>query len=572
MNNLARLIKYVLPHRNRLILAAFLTALVSGITGATMLLIKPIIDKVFIAKDTGMLFMILWLVPLMWFIRGIAFYGQAYLLQYVGQRVTLALRGDLFAKLMSLSHDFYNRNSSGKILSRMTNDLYIIQNALLRLPLNFIGDFLTTLVLIGIIFWLNFKFAVIAFVVFPVVALPLVDFARRMRKAAHAGQKQMAEIYNRIQEAVTGISVIKTFRMEERQKAVFEKENTEFYSHQMKFVKVDSRSSPIMEFISAVALTLIIWYGAMDVLKDVWTSGAFFAFLGAAMSIYKPIKNFSSANALLQQTVVSAGRIFEIIDEKPAIADAPGAADFGEFRQAVTLEDVDYYYDHKHPVLKKLNIKISRGEKVALVGPSGAGKTTVAHLVLRFYDACSGRVAIDGVDVRDITLASLRAQMALVTQDIILFNDTIKNNILCGRPGASDEDVREAARRANAADFIESLPDGYETVVGERGALLSGGQKQRVAVARAILKDAPILILDEATSSLDAESEKSVAEAIENLMAEKTVLMIAHRLATIKNADRILVIDDGAVVEEGSHDELVRRQGVYHRICLLQLL
>jgi ABC-type multidrug transport system fused ATPase/permease subunit len=206
------------------------------------------------------------------------------------------------------------------------------------------------------------------------------------------------------------------------------------------------------------------------------------------------------------------------------------------------------------------------------VGPSGAGKTTVAHLVLRFYDACAGRVAIDGVDVRDITLASLRAQMALVTQDIILFNDTIKNNILCGRPAATDEEVREAARRANAADFIESLPSGYETVVGERGALLSGGQKQRVAVARAILKDAPILILDEATSSLDAESEKSVAEAIENLMAEKTVLMIAHRLATIKNADRILVIDDGAVVEEGSHDELVRRQGVYHRICLLQLL
>ncbi|MDI6756649.1 MAG: ABC transporter ATP-binding protein [Endomicrobiia bacterium] len=572
MKHLARLLKYVIPYKKRLILAAFCTALVSGLTGATMWLIKPVMDKVFIAKDTAMLVMILWLVPLIWFVRGLAFYGQAYLLQYVGQRVTKELRQELFAKLMALSHDFYHRNPSGKILSRMTNDLQIIQSALLRLPLNFVGDFLTTLVLIGIIFWLNFKFALIAFVVFPVVALPLVDFARRMRKAAHAGQRQMSEIYNRIQEAVSGISVIKTFLMESRQKDVFETENAEFYAQQMKFVKVDARSSPIMEFISAVALTLIIWYGAADVINGVWTTGAFFAFLGAAMSIYKPIKNFSSTNALLQQTVVSAVRVFEILDEKPVISDLASARELSAFRDAITIENVVFYYDKKHPVLNKLDIRISKGEKVALVGPSGSGKTTAAHLILRFYDVCGGRVAVDGVDVRDVTLASLRAQMALVTQDIVLFNDTVGNNILCGRPQSSDADVREAARRANAADFIESLPSGYETVVGERGALLSGGQKQRIAVARAILKDAPILILDEATSSLDAESEKSVAEAIENLMAEKTVLIIAHRLSTIKNADRILVLESGSVVEEGSHEELVNQQGIYHRLCLLQLL
>jgi len=574
MKHLKRLLsRYVFVYKKRLLLAAFCTAIVSSLTGATMWLVKPIMDKVFISRDISMLKMMLWLVPAIWLVRGFAFYGQAYLLQYIGQRVTRTLRAELFEKLMTLTHDFYNRRPSGKILSVLTNDLMMIQNALLRIPLNFVGDFLTTLVLVGIIFYLNFKFALLAFVVLPIVALPLVDFAKRMRRAAGAGQKQMAEIYNRIQEAIAGISVIKSFRLENMQIESFAKENALFYEHQMKFVKVDSRSSPIMEFISAVALTLIIWYGAIDVIKGVWTTGAFFAFLAAAMSIYKPIKNFSSTNAILQQSIVSAGRIFEILDEKPTVCDKEGAVVMPPFSREIEFKDVLFRYGNKKsPALENFNLKISKGEKLALVGPSGAGKTTVAHLLLRFYDIEKGNIFIDGTDIRDVKIDSLRDQMSLVTQDIVLFNDTIKNNILCGKSGATDEEVVAAARKANASEFIEALPLKYDTVVGERGVFLSGGQKQRIAVARAILKNSPILILDEATSSLDAESEKLVGEAIENLMADKTVLIIAHRLATVKDATRIVVMENGAVVEEGTHAELVQQKGIYHRLCLLQLL
>jgi len=574
MKNIKRLLlNYVLVYKKRLIGAAFATVIVSSLTGATMWLIKPIMDKVFISQDVKMLKMMLWLVPTIWLIRGFAFYAQAYLLQYIGQRVTATLRAELFEKLMTLSHDFYNRRPSGKILSVLTNDLILIQNALLRLPLNFVGDFLTTIVLIGIVFYLNFKFALIAFVAFPVVALPLIDFARRMRHAAHAGQKQMAEIYNRIQEAISAITVIKTFRLEKIQIEKFRKENILFYEHQMKFVKVDSRSSPIMEFISAVALTLIIWYGAIDVINGVWTTGAFFAFLAAAMSLYKPIKNFSSTNALLQQSIVSTGRVFEILDEEPSVKDKTDAVILAPFNREIKFSNVTFRYGNRRgAALEDFNLTISKGEKLALVGPSGAGKTTVAHLLLRFYDIQGGNIFIDGVDIRDVTLASLRSQMSLVTQDIVLFNDTIKNNILCGRPDATDEEIFAVARKANAAEFIESLPLKYDTIVGERGVFLSGGQKQRIAIARAMLKNAPILVLDEATSSLDAESEKQVGEAIEKLMADKTVLIIAHRLATVKDASRIIVMENGKVVEEGSHSELVEQKGIYHRLCLLQLL
>ncbi len=545
---------------------------VSGLMGVSMWLIKPVIDRVFILKDLSMLYKMLWLIPSIWLVRGLAFYGQSYLLQYIGQRVTQRLRNDLFGKLMELSHDFYHRNPSGKIISRMTNDLHVIQNGLLRLPLSFIGDTLTVIFLIGLLFYLNFKFALIAFIVFPIVALPLANFAKKMRAAAQKGQKQIAEIYHRIQEGISGISVIKSFIREEAEKKRFQRENEIFYGHQMNFVKVDSRSSPIMEFIGSLAITFIVWYGAMDVLNGAWTSGAFFAFLGAALSIYKPLKNFSNTNALFQQTVVSAKRIFDILDEKSAISDKPGAKELHKFESEIKFDNVIFSYDDNHPVIKNVNFTLKKGEKIAIIGPSGSGKTTLAHLILRFYDVTGGRILIDGEDIKDLTLTSLRKHIALVTQDIVLFNESVKYNIAYGNPDAADDEILEAAKRANAHQFIEKFPQAYDNVVGERGTKLSGGQKQRIAIARAILKNAPLLILDEATSSLDSESEKLVSEALENLMAERTVLMIAHRLSSVKRADRILVIESGSLVEEGTHEELLEQKGIYHRICQLQLL
>lgn len=572
MKTLVRFFKYLLPFKSRLFSAGIFTIIVSGLTGVSMWLIKPVMDKVFISKDTSMLYMILWLVPLLWFLRGLAFYGQVYLLQYIAQRVIQQLRNELFSKLMELSHNFYHKNPSAKILARLTNDLQIIQNALLRIPLNIIGDAITTVVLMGILFYLNFKFTLIVLVVFPVVAVPLINFAKKMRSTASKAQKQISEIYHRIHEALTGISIIKSFLQETYEKERFKKENAIFYEHQMKFVKVDARSSPIMEFISAIAISFILWYGATDVIRGVWTTGAFFAFLGAAMSIYRPIKNFSAVNAVLQQTIVSAGRIFDILDEKPQIVESPNAQELRSFSEEIRFKDVSFHYDSKHPVIKNINFTLKKGEKLALIGPSGSGKTTIAHLMLRFYDTTTGEILIDGIDIKNITLASLRKLIALVSQDVILFNDTIKNNILYGKPDASEEELFEAAQKAHAVEFIEKLPERYETIVGERGAKLSGGQKQRIAIARAILKNSPILILDEATSSLDAESERFVADALENLMSQKTVLMIAHRFSTIKNADRILVLEGGKIVEEGKHEELLKHSKIYHKLMHLQLL
>lgn len=567
-----RLVNYLNPHIKRFIGALFCMAVFSAINGATMWLIKNIFDKIFIAKDMHMLYMITWLVPLVFLVKGLAGYGQNYLLYFIAQNVVRRLRNELYEKLILLSHDFFVRNSSARLMARVTNDVAVLQNALIRVPTNIIRDGLTVIVMIVVLFYLNWKFAVISLLIFPLAAIPLVQFSRKMRHASREGQKQMAELYASLQETLTGISIIKAFMQELEETKRFYKENDKFYDTQQQFIRVDARSSPIMEFMGAIAVAFILWYGGRDVINGVWTSGSFVAFLTAAFSMYQPIKNFSQTNSLIQQAAAGTERIFEILDQSPSISDSENAYSIAGFKREIVYENLTFHYPEKQNVLDNINLTIKSGEVVAIVGPSGSGKTSLAHLLLRFYDPQQGRILIDGKDIRHGSIESLRGQIGIVPQEMILFNETVRYNISYGRKNATDEEITSAAKAANAHVFISKMPQGYNSVIGERGIKLSGGERQRLAVARAILKNPPVLILDEATSSLDAESEKLVQEAIERLMSNRTVILIAHRLATVKKADRIVVIDKGRIVEQGKHDQLLTQDGVYSRLYNLQLI
>jgi len=547
-------------------------AVFSLLTGATMWLVKNIFDKIFIARDIHMLILVMWLIPIFFFIKGIAGYGQNYLLSYIAQKVTLKLRNQLYEKLLSLSHDFYAKNSSARLMARVTNDVSAVQNALFRVPPSIIRDGLTVIVMIGVLFYLHWKFALISIVIFPIAAIPLAQFSKKMRHASREGQKQMGEIYASLQETLSGISVIKAYMQENTEIKRFETENDKYYFTQQSFIRVDARSSPIMEFIGSIGVAFILWFGGKDVINGVWTSGAFVAFLTAAFSLYQPLKNFSQTNSLIQLAYAGTERIFEILDEKPTIFDPQNPKELSSFNSEIQYKNLSFRYPEKNNVLSNINLTIKKGEIIAVVGPSGSGKTTLSSLLLRFYDPQEGGVYIDGINIKEYSLSSLRSHMGIVPQETILFNETVRYNIVYGRKDATEEELISAAKAANAYQFISKMPKGFDTVIGERGMRISGGERQRLAIARAILKNPPILVLDEATSSLDAESERLVQEAIENLMVNRTVVMIAHRLATVKKADRIIVIDKGVIVEEGNHEKLVSQEGIYSRLHNLQLL
>ena len=567
-----RLLKYLDPHMLRFVAAVLCMAVFSALTGATMWLVKNIFDKIFIAKDMHMLYLVTFGIPILFLIKGVAGYGQNYLLYYIAQNVVLKIRNELYAKLVSLSHDFYVNNSSARIMARVTNDVSALQNALFRVPPSIIRDGLTVIVMIGVLFYLHWKFALISLLVFPIASIPLTQYARKMRNASRDGQKQMAELYSSLQETLSGISIIKAFFQEKKEINRFEKENDKFYQTQQKFIRVDARSSPMMEFIGSLAVAFILWYGGKDVINGVWSSGSFVAFLTAAFSMYNPIKNFSQTNSIIQLALAGSERIFEILDQKSSVLEHDNAVELKGFSTDIRYENVTFRYRPERDVLSNLNINIIKGDVVAVVGPSGSGKTSLINLLLRFYDPQKGRILIDGQDIKDIKFESLRSKIGIVTQEVILFNESVRYNVAYGKNDASDEEIVAAAKAANAHAFIMRMPHGYDTMIGEKGVRLSGGERQRLSIARAILKNPPILLLDEATSSLDAESERLVQEAIEKLMTNRTVILIAHRLATVKKADRIVVLDKGIVVEEGKHDELLKNEGVYSRLHNLQLL
>ncbi len=579
MKTYKRLVVYLKPYWGHLVIATVSMGAVAGLNALRIWLVKPLQDQVFQAHDWKMLKTLLWAVPVISIALGFFSYIQNYLMAAIGQRSITDLRKVMFDHVQSMSMDFFAHASTGKLMARFTNDLTALQQVIARSPIYFVRDGLTAIFNIGLIFYLNWRFALLTIAVLPVSASIIVVLGKTLRRVGHKGQEQMGDLYSVIQENIHGASVVKAYRAEALESKRFQTSNLRFLDLGLHFSRADTLSSPLMEMVGALILSLLLWKGGIDVINGRWTAGSFIAFIAYAVMTYRPLKNFAELNAQLQLGLASADRIFELIDEPPTIAEAASPLSLPVFQTAITYENVSFRYrsaDGKATeprwALKGLDLKIRKGEIVALVGPSGAGKTTLALLLPRFYDPTSGQVRIDGQDIRQATLDSLRQQIGFVTQEVLLFNETVRYNVAYGRPNASLEEIQAAAEAANAHSFIQRLPHGYETVIGERGVRLSGGERQRLSIARALLKNPPILILDEATSSLDAESERLVQEAVEHLMANRTALVIAHRLATVRKADRIVVLEKGQIAEEGNHETLLAKGGLYHRLHSLQVL
>jgi subfamily B ATP-binding cassette protein MsbA len=569
MNLYKRLLKLVIPYWDRLAFAMVCMLGEASCTAASAYLVKPVLDDIFINKKLAMLKLLPIAVLLLFLVKGLCSWGHAYLMSYVGQRIVTKLRQQLYDHLQLLSLSFFDKTPTGILMSRITNDVTLIQGAVSNAITGLLKDCFSVLGLIGVIFYRDWQLATIAMVVLPFAFYPIVKFGRMLRRISTKSQESMGDISVILHETISGSRIVKAFGMEEYEKKRFSRENMRYFDYLMKSVKVRALSSPVMEFLGGVGIVFIIWYGGYSVIRGVSTPGNFFSFLAALLMLYEPVKRLSNMNNILQQGIAAAYRVYDILDTPPDIEDRPNAVVLPPMKHGLTLQRMQFRYGDD-PVLEDIQLKVSAGEIIAIVGTSGAGKTTLVNLIPRFYDVTSGAILIDGIDIREATVASLRAQIGIVTQQTILFNDTVRNNIAYGDISKSEEEIIAAAKAANAYGFIMKMPRGFDTQIGEQGVRLSGGQRQRLCIARALLKDAPILILDEATSSLDSESELEVQKALDNLMAGRTTLVIAHRLSTIKNADRIVVLAEGRIVEEGRHEELLKANGEYCRLYELQ--
>ena len=554
----------------RLFFAMGFSLLISLSTAASAYLIKPAVDDVFFKNDTTMLMVIPVVVIFIYFLRGIGMYGQEYLMNYVGESIIRRLRNSLYNHIQDMSLSFFQEEKTGVLMSRITYDVYIIKAMVSTAVTGAIRDCFTIIGLTFVIFYQDWKMALIAFVVLPLAFFPVVEFGKRIRKVSTGCQEAMADISSFLHETFAGNKIVKAFGMEPYEKKRFFEKTLKYFKLEMKAVVARSLSSPIMEFLGGLGIAFIIWYGGFNVISGTSTTGTFFSFMAAVIMLYDPVKKLSHLNNAIQQGIAASDRIFDIIDRESDITEHSNPVAIQPGPHRVTFQDVFFKYKDAM-VLKNLNLKVSEGEILALVGMSGGGKTSLVNLIPRFYDVTKGSIIIDDIDIRKASIASLRDQIAIVTQDPILFNDTIRNNIAYGNQGASAKEIERVAEAAFAYDFIQRFPDKFETTIGELGGRLSGGEKQRICIARALLKDAPILILDEATSSLDAESEMLVQKALANLMKGRTTFVIAHRLSTIAYAHRIIVIVDGQIVEEGKHEDLIALEGEYYKLYQMQL-
>lgn len=553
----------------KFILAMICMLIMAGATSSIPFLIKPVVDDIFINKDAFMLKLIPMAIILIYFILGVAMYGQEYFMNYIGQDIIRRLRNSIYSKTSELPISFFHKETTGVLMSRITNDVNIIKAMVSTAVTGALRDVFTVIGLTGVIFYRDWKMALFATVILPIAFFPIVKIGKMVRRISTGTQEAVGKLNAFLHETFTGNIIVKAFGMEAYEKKRFAAMTKALFRLELKAVKAKELTSPVMEFLGGLGAACVIWYGGSQVIEGVSTPGTFFSFMGAVLMLYGPVKKLSKLNNVVQAGLAGADRVFEIIEKKTDIEEIPNPIIIKPGPHNVSFKDVYLKYDDV-TALQNINLTANAGEVIALVGMSGGGKTSLVNLIPRFYDVWKGAVLIDDIDIRKASIASLRSQIAIVTQSPILFNDTIKNNIAYGKHNASDQEIKKAAKAAYAYDFIQRLPDKFDTSIGELGSRLSGGEKQRLCIARALVKNAPILILDEATSSLDTESEMLVQKALENLMQGRTTFVIAHRLSTISYANRIVVIVGGRIVEEGAHEDLIAKQGEYYKLYQMQ--
>jgi ATP-binding cassette, subfamily B, bacterial MsbA len=567
-----RLLTYLKPYIWPYFTLGMICMLGFGATDGTIpFLVQHIMDDVFARKDQATLSYLPLLVIAIFAFRGLMNFGQSYLNDYVGLRIINDVRNQLNRHFQSLSVSFFHRHPSGTLLSRVNSDVSLLRYSITDALASFLKDSTSLVVLMVVAFLKDWILASIAFFVFPASVLPIMRLSKKIKRFTRRGQISTGMLTELLQESIQGNRIVKAFGMEDYEDQRFMQENFRLFKQSLRASRIKSIVSPAMELLASFAIGGVVWYGGWSVIAGGRTQGEFMAFMAAMFLMYGPFKGLSRTYTSVHQGLAGAERVFEILDEKPAITDKPSATPAKPFTEEIEFENVSFAYADA-PVLKQINLTIKAGQTVAVVGMSGVGKSTLVDLIPRFYDVSAGRILLDNVDVRDLTVRSLRAQIGIVTQHTFLFNDTVKNNIAYGITNPDMNAVVTAAKAAHAHDFIMAMPQGYDSFVGELGMQLSGGQRQRLAIARALLKNAPILILDEATSALDTDSERLVQDALENLMTDRTTVVIAHRLSTVRRADRIVVLVDGTIAEDGTHEELLARNGEYNRLYMIQVL
>ncbi|PPR35508.1 MAG: Lipid A export ATP-binding/permease protein MsbA [Alphaproteobacteria bacterium MarineAlpha6_Bin4] len=563
--------EHVRPYFGKLLLAAICMAIVAAATATNAWLMQPVLDEVFLNKNAELLLLVPIAVMTIAIVKGVASYGESIYMEYSGERIISDVRYRLFSHLMRADLNFFHKNSSGKLISRFTFDVGLLRASVSTALTGIAKDSMTLIFLIALMFYQDWFLAIIAFFVFPAAVLPILYIGRRIRKISTSTQNEIGSFASLLSQIFQSARYVKAYTMQKYEKRRAKKIVDDLFKLIYKSVRVRSRTRPILESLGGIAIALVIFYGGSKVISGATTPGTFFSFITALLMAYQPLKRLANFNVNIQDGLAAADRIFQLLDQKPGITDSPDARAYIHKKGEVEFKKVKFTYGSKTShALNEIDLKIPGGKTVALVGKTGAGKSTILNLIPRFYDIKSGQILLDKKNLKNYKIQSIREKIALVSQEVTLFDDTIRSNIAYGKPDCTEKELYEAAKKADAHEFITSFKSGYRSLVGEHGIQLSGGQRQKIAIARAILKDAPILLLDEATSSLDTDSEKDIQKSLKKLMKNKTTLVIAHRLSTILDADLIYVIDNGKVLEKGNHKALMKNKGLYSKLYRLQ--